>query len=169
MFARTMAATILAGSLIGASVAQAQNIATQPPSGPPRGGVNVGSLNCRVAGGVSFIFGSSKDLHCIFHRDDGRAEVYQGKVKRFGVDIGFTKEAHIIWLVAAPGYVEPGALVGNYAGVSAAVAAGLGVGANVLVGGGPRQITLQPVSVEGSVGLNVALGVAEIELHPPVR
>lgn len=169
MFARIMAAAIVAGSLAGVSVAEAQNVAVQPPEGPPRGGVNVGSLNCRVAGGVGFIFGSSKDLNCVFYRDDGRAEVYQGKIKRFGVDIGFTKEAHIIWLVAAPGYVEPGALVGNYAGVSASVAAGLGVGANVLIGGGQRQISLQPISVEGAVGLNVALGVAEISLHPPVR
>ena len=39
-----------------------------------------------------------------------------------------------------------------------------GVGANVLLGGGTGQITLQPVSVEGSVGLNVAAGVAEVEL-----
>lgn len=169
MFGRIMAAAIVAGSLAGVSVAEAQNVAVQPPEGPPRGGVNVGSLNCRVAGGVGFIFGSSKDLNCVFYRDDGRAEVYQGKIKRFGVDIGFTKEAHIIWLVAAPGYVEPGALVGNYAGVSASVAAGLGVGANVLIGGGQRQISLQPISVEGAVGLNVALGVAEISLHPPVR
>lgn len=169
MFARIMAAAIVAGSLAGVSVAEAQNIAVQPPEGPPRGGVNVGSLNCRVAGGVGFIFGSSKDLNCIFYRDDGRAEVYQGKIKRFGIDIGFTKEAHIIWLVAAPGYVEPGALVGNYAGVTASVAAGLGVGANVLIGGGQRQISLQPISVEGAVGLNVAAGVAEISLHPPVR
>jgi hypothetical protein len=169
MFARITAAALLAGSLVGITVAEAQNIATQPPAGPPRGGVNVGSLNCRVAGGMGFIFGSSKDLNCIFYRDDGRAEVYQGKIKRFGVDIGFTKEAHIIWLVAAPGYVEPGALVGDYAGVTASVTAGVGAGANVLIGGGQRQISLQPVSVEGSVGLNVAAGVAEISLHPPVR
>lgn len=168
MFTRIMAAAIVAGSLVGVSIAEAQNVATQPP-GPPRSGVNVGSLNCRVAGGVGFIFGSSKDLTCVFYRDDGRAEVYQGKIKRFGVDIGFTKEAHIIWLVFAPGKVEPGALVGDYAGVSASVAAGLGVGANVLIGGGQRQVSLQPVSVEGAVGLNIAAGVAEISLHPPVR
>jgi Protein of unknown function (DUF992) len=169
MLKRLTVAALVAGSLVGATAAQAQNVAAQPPAGPPRSGVNVGSLNCTVAGGVSFIFGSSKDLSCVFYRDDGRAEAYSGKVKRFGIDIGFTKEAHIIWLVAAPGYVEPGALVGDYGGVTAAVAVGLGVGANVLVGGGQRQIALQPISVEGSVGLNVAVGIAEIQLTPPVR
>ncbi|MGE0422156.1 MAG: DUF992 domain-containing protein [Reyranellaceae bacterium] len=169
MLKRLTVAALVAGSFVGAPIAQAQNVAAQPPAGPPRSGVNVGSLNCTVAGGVGFIFGSSKDLSCIFYRDNGRAELYQGKIKRFGIDIGFTKEAHIVWLVLAPGYVEPGALVGDYGGVTAAVAAGLGVGANVLVGGGQRQITLQPISVEGSVGLNIAAGIAEIQLTPPVR
>lgn len=168
MLKNFMAAALVAGSMVGASVVQAQNVATTPPQ-PPRSGINVGSLNCTVAGGVGFIFGSSKDLSCVFYRDDGRAEAYQGKIKRFGIDIGFTKEAHIIWLVTAPGYVEPGALVGDYAGVTASATAGLGVGANVLLGGGQRQISLQPISVEGSVGLNIAAGVAEISLTPPVR
>ena len=83
-----------------------------------------------------------------------------GSVNKYGVDIGFTKEAHIVWLVFAPGAIGKGALAGDYGGVTAAVAVGVGVGANVLVGGSSKQITLQPVSVEGSVGLNVAAGVA---------
>ena len=60
--------------------------------------------------------------------------------------------------------LPPGALAGGYGGVSASVAAGLGLGANVLVGGSAKQITLQPVSVEGSVGLNVAAGIGEVIL-----
>jgi hypothetical protein len=113
---------------------------------------------------MGFIFGSSKDLDCLFARTDGVAEHYTGSVNRYGVDIGFTKEAHIVWLVFAPGAIGKGALAGDYGGVTAAVAAGLGVGANVLVGGSSKQIALQPVSVEGSVGLNVAAGVAAVTL-----
>ena len=90
-------------------------------------GANVGSLNCTVAGGVGFIFGSSKDLSCLFTRTDGTAERYSGSVRKFGVDIGFTKEAHIVWLVFAPGNIAPGALAGSYGGAtaSATVAGGL--------------------------------------------
>lgn len=164
---RLLAAAVVAGSLVGLS-AQAQTVAAQPTA-PPRSGVNVGSLNCTVAGGVGFIFGSSKELSCIFYRDDGQAERYFGTVKKFGIDIGFTKEAHIVWLVFAPGRVEQGALVGDYVGATASATVGLGVGANVLIGGGQRQISLQPVSVEGSVGLNVAVGIGEITLRPPVQ
>ena len=133
---------------------------------PARSGVNVGSLSCNVAGGMGFIFGSSKDLNCLFARTDGVAERYTGVIKRFGVDIGFTKEAHVVWLVFSPGQVAPGALAGSYAGATASATVGAGVGANVLIGGSNRQISLQPVSVEGSVGLNVAGGVAEVELRP---
>jgi len=127
-------------------------------------GVNVGSLTCNVAGGVGFVFGSSKEMDCIFARNQGASERYHGSVRKFGVDIGFTKEAHIVWLVFAPGNVSPGALAGEYVGGTGSATVGVGVGANALVGGSDKQITLQPVSVEGSTGLNVAAGVADIQL-----
>jgi hypothetical protein len=129
-----------------------------------KSGVNIGSLTCNVAGGVGYVFGSSKDMSCLFNRTDGVAERYAGTINKYGVDIGFTKEAQMVWLVFAPGTLQPGALSGGYAGATATAAAGVGVGANVLIGGNARQITLQPVSVEGSVGLNVAAGVGEIQL-----
>ena len=128
-------------------------------------GANVGSLTCNVAGGMGFVFGSSKELNCIFSRTNGIAERYVGTIKKFGVDIGFTKEAHIVWLVFAPGNIQPGALAGDYGGATASATVGAGVGANVLLGGSNKQITLQPVSVEGSVGLNVAAGLAGVELR----
>ena len=61
--------------------------------------------------------------------------------------------------------MQPGILVGTFAGVSAGVTAGVGVGANVLVGGSNRAIQLQPISIEGNTGLNIALGVAELHLR----
>lgn len=129
-----------------------------------KSGANVGSLTCTVAGGMGFVFGSSKDLSCLFTRTDGVAERYTGTVKKFGVDLGFTKEAQMVWLVFAPGNMAPGALTGGYVGATASATVGVGVGANVLVGGGSGQVTLQPVSVEGSKGLNVAAGLAEVAL-----
>jgi hypothetical protein len=127
-------------------------------------GANVGSLTCNVAGGVGFVFGSSKELSCLFNRTDGRAERYIGSIKKFGVDIGFTKEAQIVWLVFAPGNIAPGALSGSYGGATASGTVGVGVGANVLIGGSSKQITLQPVSVEGSTGLNIAAGIGAVDL-----
>jgi hypothetical protein len=127
-------------------------------------GVNVGTLQCKVSGGMGFVFGSSKDLDCLLVRTDGAAEHYAGSINRYGVDIGFTKEAHIVWMVFAPGAIGPGALTGDYGGATAGASFGVGLGANVLVGGSNKQVALQPVSVEGSVGLNVAAGVAAVTL-----
>jgi hypothetical protein len=147
-------AAILVGGLATSAYAQ----------GSGRTGANVGSLTCNVAGGVGFVFGSSKELSCLFTGVNGVAERYTGTIQKYGVDIGFTKEAQMVWLVFAPGSVAKGALAGTYAGATASATVGVGAGANVLIGGGTGQITLQPVSVEGSVGLNIAAGVGAVEL-----
>ena len=162
ILAAASAATLLVGV---AGYAYSQTPATPgTPQAAGKSGANVGSLTCNVAGGIGFVFGSSKDLSCIFTRTDGIAERYTGSIKKFGVDIGFTKEAQMVWLVFAPGSIARGALAGNYAGATASGTVGVGVGANVLIGGSSQQVTLQPVSVEGSVGLNVAAGIGAVEL-----
>jgi len=164
---RSVLATASAALLLvtAASGAQAQTATPGTPQAAGKSGANVGSLSCTVAGGMGFIFGSSKDLSCLFTRSDGIAERYTGSVKKFGVDLGFTKEAQMVWLVFAPGSIAPGSLTGGYVGATASATVGVGVGANVLSGGGSGQITLQPVSVEGSKGLNVAAGLAEVALQ----
>jgi hypothetical protein len=128
-------------------------------------GVNIGALSCKVAGGVGFIFGSSKDLTCVFKHPDGTTERYHGEINKYGVDIGFTTESEIIWGVFAPGAVANGALAGHYGGVTGEAEVGVGLGANVLLGGSNKQIALQPLSVTGGVGLNVAAGIASITLE----
>jgi Protein of unknown function (DUF992) len=127
-------------------------------------GVKVGVLTCHESSGWGFVFGSSKDLRCTYS-SGGWAEHYVGTVSKFGVDLGYTSGGVIIWDVFAP-HSGPahGALQGDYAGATADVAAGAGVGANVLVGGLDRSITLQPVSVSGETGLNVAAGIGAISL-----
>jgi hypothetical protein len=143
-------------------------LATKPVQA--QGGIAVGTLKCNVGGGVGFIIGSSKDLKCVYLPADRRpVHWYQGRVKEFGVDIGFTQHGVIIWAVFAPtSSLQAGALQGAYVGGSASVTAGLGVGANALVGGG-NSIALQPVSIEGSTGLNVAAGIAKITLRHVIR
>jgi hypothetical protein len=147
-----------------ATLGLATLVHAQQRASAPSKGVNVGSLSCRVAGGAGFVFGSTKALNCIFTRSDGVAERYVGDIKRFGIDIGYTQEAQIVWLVFAPGNVADGALAGSYAGPTVQGSAVVGVAANALVGGSNEQVTLQPVSVEGSTGLNLAGGVAEMAL-----
>jgi hypothetical protein len=158
----TTATALLLALTVGCEQQQAT---TSNPQSSSRGGFNVGSLNCNVAGGVGFVFGSSRTLNCLFTRTDGTAERYEGTIRRFGIDIGFTRESTIVWMVFAPGSIAPGALGGEYVGPTAQGTVGVGVGANVLLGGSSNQITLQPVSVEGSVGLNAAAGIGAMSLR----
>jgi Protein of unknown function (DUF992) len=131
-----------------------------------QGGAQVGTLTCNVASGWGFVFGSSKALRCTFAPASGAPEHYAGSIQKFGVDIGYTKAAVLIWGVLAPtSNLAPGALAGNYVGATGSATVGVGAGANVLVGGSNRTISLQPVSFEGSTGLNVAAGIGEISLH----
>ena len=97
---------------------------------------------------------------------DGHREHYTGSISKFGVDIGYTEGGVLVWGVFAPtSDMRKGALEGDYAGASAQATVGVGVGANVLVGGLDKSIALQPLSVEGSKGLNVAAGIGSIWLH----
>ena len=112
-------------------------------------GIKVGVLTCHESSGWGFIIGSSKDLRCNFSPNHGDPEHYVGTVSKFGVDIGYTRGGIIVWDVVAPNPAQRGALQGGYVGAQASAAVGVGVGANVLIGGLNRSITLQPVSVEG--------------------
>jgi hypothetical protein len=129
-------------------------------------GVKVGVLTCHVSSGWGFIFGSSKDLRCNFSPSRGYGERYVGTVSKFGVDVGYTAGGVLVWDVIAPTTtLKRGALAGGYGGATASATAGVGVGANVLVGGFDRSVALQPVSIEGNTGLNVAAGIGAITLH----
>jgi hypothetical protein len=143
-----------AACLLGASAAQAD------PNG-----VKVGILTCNVSSGWGLVFGSSKDLDCTFAPAPDKSENYVGKINKYGVDIGYQKGGVMAWAVFAPGQLSPGALAGNYGGVTAGGSAVVGANANALVGGSNSSVSLQPLSIEGVVGLNVAAGVASITLN----
>jgi hypothetical protein len=137
-----------------------------PASAPAQGGVQVGVLKCDVAAGWGLIFGSSKDLNCIFHPQQGQAQRYKGTIYKFGADIGYSAAAVMVWGVWAPSTtMQPGALAGDYGGVTGGATVGVGAGANVMVGGFNKSFSLQPLSVQGGAGLNVAGGIAGMKLE----
>ncbi|WP_244574567.1 DUF992 domain-containing protein [Cohaesibacter sp. ES.047] len=134
--------------------------------------VEVGRLDCAVSSGDGFIFQSTKDLSCTFHpaNPDAADEPYFGVINKWGLDIGKSENGVISWLVLAPTKDDyrPGALAGDYAGVSTQATVGAGVGANLLLGGSSETIALQPLSVSTQTGLNFALAVSQIELRTAV-
>ena len=129
--------------------------------------VKAGMLTCDISGGIGLIISSHKDVTCMFTPSQrGPREVYVGGISKFGLDIGATAGGEMVWAVYAPTTRRFGALAGNYSGATAEATVGAGLGTNVLVGGSNRTVALQPVSVQGQAGLNVAAGVAELTLRP---
>ena len=127
--------------------------------------VKVGVLSCGIAPGVGYIVMSRKKLSCVYQPSrGGRVETYQGRITRIGLDIGVTHQSVVVWAVMAPAKPKRGALAGSYGGVSAEATAIVGFGANVLVGGFKKSITLQPLSIQAQTGLDIAAGVAGLSL-----
>jgi hypothetical protein len=147
-----------------AVLAISAGLSGQPAWSQPSG-VKAGVLTCNVDSGWGLVFGSTRDLKCVYADNNGRSERYAGHIDKYGVDIGYKAASVIAWLVIAPTEkLGDGALAGNYGGVTAGAAFGVGGSANVLVGGSNQTISLQPVSFEGMTGINVAAGIAGVVL-----
>lgn len=145
--------TLIAALVLVASPAQAQR-------------AQIGTLSCDVSGGIGLIVGSQRTMNCVFTpAGQGPVEYYTGSITKIGIDIGVTAAAHLVWAVHASTTMWRGALTGSYVGATAEATVGAGLGANVLVGGNNRTVALQPLSIQGQVGLNVAAGVADLELR----
>jgi len=128
--------------------------------------VHVGALTCNTGPSIGLIIGSQQQMNCIFISRAGLRETYTGTINRLGLDVGLTAGGRLVWRVYAPTAGLKGhALAGNYVGGSANASLVVGAGANALVGGSNRSVTLQPLSVEGRVGANLALGIANLTLQ----
>jgi hypothetical protein len=153
---------ILAGVAAATLIASFAAIAQQPMQR-----VQVGVLECRGGSSVGFIVGSVTNLGCVLRVSGVPDDTYVATIRKVGLDIGITAESALAWAVYAPvARLGPGDLSGNYGGAQGSASLGVGVGGNVLVGGSANSIALQPLSVQGQVGLNLALGVEGLELRP---
>ena len=158
--------TALLLAVAGTSFASAQEAQEIKPVEEVQG-QRLGQLDCTIAGGWGMLLGSSKAVACSFAHTDGTVEKYTGSLDKLGIDIGVTEEAYMTWIVFTTAENVPGtyALAGEYVGVSGQVNLGIGLGANALIGGSDKSIGLQPVSIQASTGLNVAVGLASLTLE----
>ena len=155
---------VLAGCAVFAAMAATP---LSPSIAAPK--IAVGTLTCYGKGGVGYIFGSKQNLRCNFETPiSGRTYRYAATITKVGVDIGIKGDSTLVWTVLGPTTDIPSeALEGNYGGVTAGAAVGIGASANALLGGSSQSIILQPVSVEGQTGLNISAGVAGLTIFKP--
>ena len=155
LFLACVAVTMLATSIAGTN-AQA-----------PIQRVQVGILECRGGASIGFIVGSVTNLGCVLRVDGMPEDRYIATVRKVGLDLGITQESALAWGVFAPAArLGPGDLAGDYAGAQGSATLGVGVGGNALVGGSANSIALQPLSLQGQVGVSIAAGLESLELRP---
>lgn len=127
--------------------------------------VAIGTLECRSPGTISFIVTLNR-YDCRFFSKNGRTYRYTASVGRIGYEAGITSRETLVWGVFAPtSRVDHNALRGTYIGAHANATVGAGVGANALIGGSGRTISLQPLSVEGRTGLSAGISAAGMTIH----
>lgn len=151
-----------------AAVLAAMTLATAltPPAEAQPARIQVGTLNCSLSSSVGLVVTSQRNVNCIFRSDNAPDEAYAGTMTRVGLDVGVTTGGVIIWAVFANTNRYTGMLAGNYVGATAEASIAVGLGANVLVGGSNGSVALQPLSVQGQVGFDLAAGIGELKLHP---
>jgi hypothetical protein len=128
----------------------------------------VGMLRCTLAPSVGFIVASQQRMTCRFTPSQVLPpQDYAGVMTNVGIDIGVTAGGALAWAVLSPTVGPPaGGLSGTYVGASGDASFGVGGGANVLIGGSARSVALQPISLEGTTGLNLDVGVSSLVLSP---
>ncbi|MGH8245886.1 MAG: DUF992 domain-containing protein [Gammaproteobacteria bacterium] len=127
-------------------------------------GVQIGILSCSVVPGsrINLLIRSTADVTCSYD-NQGTVERYRGEAGiALGLDLSIKNDEKMAFaVIAASSDVNPGAyaLAGKYVGGQASAAAGVGLGAKVLVGGGSKNFSLQPLALEASTGLGASAGL----------
>lgn len=149
-----------------AAIAIASTLALFVPTPANAAKAVVGTLTCKGEGSVGMILGSKESLNCTYKpAGGGQTDHYRATITKIGLDIGVKGPSTLIWSVLGSSDLEHEALLGTYAGISAEAAIAIGGGANVLVGGSNQSVVLQPLSLEGQTGVNLAVGVSEMTLR----
>ena len=127
----------------------------------------VGGLTCEPSPRVGLVIVSRQIIRCVFRSSDpARHLVYSGSIRGLDFDIGAARGGTLRWVVFAPNRrISRRALRGNYEAADGGSVSSLGLGANVLMGGTLRTIYLQPLTVEGQIGINLAAGVSNLSIR----
>jgi hypothetical protein len=153
---------------IAAGLLAALTLAAPASAQAPKTWTQAGMLTCKLNPSIGFIIAGHQSMECRYAPSGGGPpQAYEGALNTVGIDIGISAGGVLGWAVLAPtAGIPAGALAGEYVGASGDLGIGIGAGANVLIGGSARTVALQPLSLEGSIAVNIALGVSGLKLRP---
>jgi len=133
-------------------------------------GTRVGLLTCKTVPGsaLSLIVHSTEGVKCSFKANAGGTEYYKGETGvGLGFDVSFDRETTMTYAVMSAN-VKAGdyQLAGKYFGGGGSATVGVGLGVQALIGGGNKNVSLQPVAISGSTGAGVSGGITYLYLEP---
>ncbi|MFQ5619372.1 MAG: DUF992 domain-containing protein [Rhodospirillales bacterium] len=141
------------------------------PEAMASGGVELGVLTCNSIDGTrrNLLIHSTVQVTCRFKTPEGQ-ETYNGETGiGLGVDLNWnrTETTHFMVLGGtSDASLGAHSLAGTYVGGKGSATFGVGAGAGALIGGGSKNISLQPLALEGSSGLGVSGGLGYLVLKP---
>ena len=127
-------------------------------------GIQVGLITCSVIPNtrVNLLIRSTADVECVYE-NQGKTEKYVGETGiALGLDLSFKKDEKFAFtVIAASADVQPGAhaLAGKYVGGTLGATAGVGLSASALIGGGDKNISLQPLALGTNTGIGASGGI----------
>jgi len=145
-------------------------LATVPSyAGNSTAGAKIGILTCATVqgSGYNLIIHSTVDVDCTYEStDNSGVEHYIGETGiGLGVNLQFDQSRTLVFTVlAADTKAGSHKLAGKYVGAGASASVGVGAGVQVLVGGGDKSVSLEPV-IEGSKGIGAAAGITYLYLQ----
>ncbi|MDQ6981964.1 MAG: DUF992 domain-containing protein [Mariprofundus sp.] len=155
--------------LIGMALTASLFMAAPVFSGESTAGTKIGVLTCDIVpgSGYNLIIHSTADVTCKYDSTDASStEYYIGETGiGLGINLQYDAARKLVFTVLAADTKRGNhKLAGKYIGAGGSASVGVGVGAQVLVGGGDKSISLQPV-IEGSKGIGAAAGVTYLYLQ----
>jgi len=158
-------------SLFGIGLAAIVSVMMAAPAfaGHSSAGTKIGVLTCNAIPNskVNLLIHSTTDVDCTFKSTAGDGtEHYVGETGvGLGIDLKWDSESHLVFTVFAAENSGVNKLSdGKYVGAGAEAAAGLGLGAHVLVGGSNKSISLQP-AIQGGTGAGASAGITYLYLQ----
>src|SRR5262245_57135435 len=154
--------------LLLATLAVAATFVEPAAAQTPQSWTLAGTLDCKVDPNVGSTMPGHQSMRCLFTPTAPiPSEAYAGALNTSDQNVGISSGGVLGFAVLAPTTgLSPGALTGEYVGVSGDVGIGVGAGPNVLLGGSNRTVALQPSSLQDSITLNVVAGLSLLKLRP---
>ncbi|MES9854271.1 MAG: DUF992 domain-containing protein [Candidatus Thiodiazotropha sp. L084R] len=142
-----------------------------PLSAYAGGGIELGVLTCNSVPGTHnyYVIHHSVGVDCIFRNTHGK-ERYTGRAGiGLGLDLNWRETENMAFtVIGGASELNPGAysLKGRYVGAQASATLAVGGSVAILVGGGQKNITLQPIALGVNTGLGAAVGIGYLSIDP---